>query len=155
MMQPFSLSLDVVWPPRVLPSARQSLSPRERQVVSLASLGHANKVIASELGLAVSTVSVYLVKAARKLGVRGRVAVITVYRSELDPDEALPSVLSRSEREIAVLMLQGASNSEIAASRMKSERTIANQVASIFRKLGVGSRSELAARYSARRHARS
>jgi DNA-binding CsgD family transcriptional regulator len=50
-----------------------ALSPREHQVVVLASLGHANKVIAGELGLSVSTVSVYLLKAGRKLGVRGRV----------------------------------------------------------------------------------
>jgi DNA-binding NarL/FixJ family response regulator len=41
------------------------------------------------------------------------------------------------------LVLEGKSNQEIAKSRRTAVRTVANQVASIFRKLGVGSRSEL------------
>ena len=43
-------------------------------------------------------------------------------------------------------VVAGRSNGEIAAARGRSVRTIANQVAAIFRKLGVGSRLELARR---------
>jgi DNA-binding NarL/FixJ family response regulator len=45
-------------------------------------------------------------------------------------------------------VLRGASNAQIAAARAKSARTIANQVASIFRKLGAHSRAELAVRFA-------
>jgi len=53
-------------------SGPEALSPRERQVVSLAGLGHSNKSIAYELGLAHSTVRVLLARAGTKLGTRTR-----------------------------------------------------------------------------------
>jgi DNA-binding NarL/FixJ family response regulator len=39
-------------------------------------------------------------------------------------------------------LIEGLSNSEIATARQTSVRTVANQVASILRKVGVRSRSE-------------
>jgi DNA-binding CsgD family transcriptional regulator len=57
---------------------------------------------------------------------------------------ALHESLSDAEREVAALALAGLSNSEIGRRRGTSGRTVANQMATIFRKLGVGSRSELA-----------
>lgn len=63
------------------------------------------------------------------------------------PTSILDKGLSRTEQEILVAILQGASNAEIAAKRCTSLRTIANQLASIYRKLAVSSRSELAALY--------
>jgi DNA-binding NarL/FixJ family response regulator len=42
-------------------------------------------------------------------------------------------------------MLEGRSNAEIARDRGTCARTVANQIASMFRKLGVQSRAELAA----------
>lgn len=51
--------------------------------------------------------------------------------------------LTAAEREVAAMIVDGMSNAEIARARGKSVRTIANQVASAFRKLGVGSRVEL------------
>jgi len=48
--------------------------------------------------------------------------------------------LTPSEREISRLVLEGRSNSDIAHQRGTSPRTIANQIAGIYRKLGVGSR---------------
>jgi DNA-binding CsgD family transcriptional regulator len=57
---------------------------------------------------------------------------------------ALHESLSDAEREVAVLALAGLSNSEIGRRRGTSGRTVANQMATIFRKLGVSSRTELA-----------
>jgi DNA-binding CsgD family transcriptional regulator len=55
------------------PSApRPRLSPREDQIVALASLGHSDKLIGYELGLTESAVAVHLHRARRKLGVRSR-----------------------------------------------------------------------------------
>jgi DNA-binding CsgD family transcriptional regulator len=55
-------------------------------------------------------------------------------------------VLSEAERHVAALIVGGSTNAHIARIRESSERTVANQVQSIFSKLGVRSRLELAAR---------
>jgi DNA-binding CsgD family transcriptional regulator len=54
-------------------------------------------------------------------------------------------LLTGAELEVAAALIEGASNQRIAGARGFSVRTVANQVASIFRKLGVRSRGELAA----------
>ena len=54
-----------------------------------------------------------------------------------------PASLTRSELAVLVLVRAGLSNGEVAARRGRSARTVANQVASIFAKLGVRSRLEL------------
>jgi DNA-binding NarL/FixJ family response regulator len=55
----------------------------------------------------------------------------------------LPASLSSAEAEICRMLLNGASNAEIARRRRRSERTIANQVASVLKKLGARSRADL------------
>ncbi len=65
---------------------------------------------------------------------------------ELPPDFARE--LSPAERHVARGLLAGLSNVEIGRLRGCSARTIANQVASLFTKLGVHSRAELAARFA-------
>lgn len=52
--------------------------------------------------------------------------------------------LTSAEREVAVLIAVGRSNQEIADSRGTTIRTVANQVASLLRKLGVPSRHHIA-----------
>jgi DNA-binding NarL/FixJ family response regulator len=58
----------------------------------------------------------------------------------------LPATLSAAEKEVLRLLLRGLSNQEIATERKTALRTVANQVASIFAKVRVRSRVELAAR---------
>lgn len=60
------------------------LSAREQQVTSLAALGHSNKLIAYELGLAHSTVRVLFTRAAAKLGARTRAEVIERVRGHVE-----------------------------------------------------------------------
>ncbi|MBI3205666.1 MAG: helix-turn-helix transcriptional regulator [Myxococcales bacterium] len=62
------------------------------------------------------------------------------------PRRALPSTLTPAEREVALLVRRGLSNAEIARARGVALRTVANQIACLFRKLGVSSRVELARR---------
>lgn len=59
---------------------------------------------------------------------------------------ALPATLTKSERAVAEAIVAGDTSAKIARDRGTSERTIANQIASIFRKVGVHSRGELIAR---------
>jgi len=53
--------------------------------------------------------------------------------------------LTDAERAVHLLLLAGKSTREIASARGSSERTVANQIAAVFRKFGVHSRGELAA----------
>lgn len=62
------------------------------------------------------------------------------------PGYRLPDTLTAAERAVVELLLEGRSNANIASARGTSVRTVANQVASIFRKVGVTSRAELMAR---------
>lgn len=56
------------------------------------------------------------------------------------------AALTNAERAVAKLVARGATNDEIARARKTSMRTVANQVASIMKKLGVSSRVAIAAR---------
>ncbi len=69
----------------------------------------------------------------------GKVLFVHPLPSRLDS-----SALSTAEREVAALILCGRDNASIASLRRTSPRTVANQVARIFSKLGVHSRAELA-----------
>jgi DNA-binding CsgD family transcriptional regulator len=60
----------------------------------------------------------------------------------------LPLRLTAAERQIAAALLSGLSNAAIGRLRGSSPRTVANQTASLYRKLGVHSRGELAARWA-------
>lgn len=66
----------------------------------------------------------------------------------VEPSDLFASTgLTKAEAEVAALAIEGKSNAEIAAARDTSVRTVANQMASILRKLGLGSRRELAVSY--------
>jgi DNA-binding CsgD family transcriptional regulator len=69
-------------------------------------------------------------------------AVLTIPRR----DPAGLDALTSAEREVCRLILAGLTNADIARARATSPNTTKNQIASIFRKLGVVSRAELAAR---------
>ena len=61
---------------------------------------------------------------------------------------APPTPLADAEKLIFEALMAGRSNRQIAEERGRALRTVTNQVAAIFQKLGVRSRSELIAKYS-------
>jgi DNA-binding CsgD family transcriptional regulator len=156
--------------------ARHALSQRERQILAQARAGHANKRIACELGVSQATVSGALRTAARKLGARSRLDLVRLLAGTLaDPGdvpppqglrvsalhwhgraclllsfpgrlERWPVGLTKAERAVAEMLVDGTSSAEIARLRGTSIRTVSNQIASIFRKASVVSRGELVAR---------
>jgi DNA-binding NarL/FixJ family response regulator len=65
-------------------------------------------------------------------------------------DLPAPPELTRAETEVVRAALRGRSNAEIAQTRGSAERTVANLLARAFRKLGIHSRAELAARLGRR-----
>jgi DNA-binding NarL/FixJ family response regulator len=70
------------------------------------------------------------------------------------PDKANPSEerLTQAETEVARAVVSGLSNREIAEQRGAAVRTVAVQLHSIYRKMGISSRTELAALIGGRLH---
>lgn len=148
-------------PPGVGDIRRLTLA--ERDIVRLAAGGLTNKEVGFSLGIRESTASTLLAAALAKLGIPsaielpmfwrhrdgvsfslGENADFAYYRASIGqlPDEA--SLTSSEDHALSSLM-RGMSNDAIARKRGTSLRTVANQVASIFRKLQVHSRRELVA----------
>lgn len=149
---------------------RRGLSPAERRVACYASWGHSQKLIAQELGLSEPAVSIHLVSALRKIGLRHRSELaalppgdglalpaprgLAAHTFEAGNHEFLvlsfdlativpPSGLTRSESDVVRAVAEGLSTAEIATRRGTSRRTVTNQLSSVFSKLGVSSRAEL------------
>lgn len=77
---------------------------------------------------------------------------IFVWEDAVDPAD--DPQLTKAEREVLRLVVQGASNAAIAKARGSSIRTVANQVAKLLKKLGAGSRFDLIRRYANRADAK-
>lgn len=129
------------------------LTPLERACAELVRRGQGNKQIAYALGLSLGTVGATLTATMRKLGLRSRVGLIALGNapSLSDVERVLGETATRAEIAVAALALAGMSNAQIAEQRGVSARTIANQLAKLFTRLGIGSRSQLAALVQAAR----
>ena len=77
-----SLASALVPETRARPSSIASLTPREREVLSLAALGLAAKQIAKQLGISVKTVERHKTKTFAKLGVPNQTAAVSLALSE-------------------------------------------------------------------------
>lgn len=145
----------------------RGLTPRERQVAEYVGLGCSSKEIAYTLGLSESAITNCTARVKDKLGMSSKAELVAFFAlsgfrrklaetsiaeerflvgsSPLINSSDLKN-LSETEREIVALLVAGSTNTDIAARRRASEHTVANQVQSIFRKLGVRSRAELVAK---------
>jgi len=151
-------------PPGCLDPRR--LTPREERTAMLAALGQSNKEIALELDITESTVASLLSSALGKLGLESRTLLPIFWRDLHGPAYAIDAMdarlvalseqidaegfawLTPAERAVAKGLLAGLSDKEIAHARSCSRRTIGRHSAAIYRKLGVGSRLELASKLS-------
>jgi DNA-binding CsgD family transcriptional regulator len=76
--------------------------------------------------------------------VAGKELLLFSHQERLPSPDRLAD-LTEAERDVARRALGGMSNARIARARGSSVRTVTNQLASVFRKLGVGSRAGLIA----------
>ena len=145
-------------------TASRPLCPLAVRALSLAMRGHANKVIAIELGASQPTVTRLLSRALRSLRVSGMREAIALAHTEpvwlLDAKRDVFSwclkrsswcddaALSAAERDVVQRIADGASRADIARARGTSLHTVHSQIASAFAKLGVGSKRELMQRAS-------
>lgn len=125
----------------------RTLSATEVEILKLASRGLAGKQISYALGLSDGTVSSALRSAALKLGCRSPAAVVQLAARLLRVDAAGATTAQLTEAEAGVLALvrEGLTNAQIARRRRSSPHTVANQVATLLRKLGLPSRRAAAA----------
>jgi DNA-binding CsgD family transcriptional regulator len=137
------------------------LTPRERVVVEYVVHGRTSSEIAYALGLGVASVEALTRQALRKLRGARRTDLAALFGAgppiahRLDerivaltaPARDRPhwDRLSEAESAVAAMAIDGASNDEIARVRRRSVRTIANQLARVYRVFGVRGRTELAA----------
>lgn len=144
----------------------RGLTARERQVAEYVGIGFGNKAIAYTLGITPTAVSNNIARVLCKLGLQRRVELAVFFAPGglrarlanilLGEEELLMGSyplagskhidkLTDAERVVLAHLTAGSTNQDIARRRNTSSRTVANQVQSIFRKLDVRSRSELAA----------
>ena len=130
------------------------LSGSEARVGQLLGLGYSQKEIAFALGVSPSSVCRRVQSGARKLRLESRTELAAAFaaaapRITATDRQLLLETLSPAELAVANLATLGQSDAEIARRRGASERTVENQLQSAYRKLGVHSCTELAARLSA------
>ena len=142
----------------------RQLTRRELEVAERVARGDSNAEVGYALGLATSTVSTQLSRALTKLGLNRREELVALAAPAsttplslagepyvVRAAEALGASwesegLTESERAVALLAAAGRTDREIASLRATSPRTVANQLRSVFTKLKLGSRAELAAK---------
>jgi DNA-binding NarL/FixJ family response regulator len=142
----------------------RALTSTERAMLKYLALGATNEDIMYALGLRKGTVSSAVSQILKKLRMRRRVELavfadpsrmvrrdlvleedeVGVLEVEARPRGAATASLSRAELEVAAYVIRGFPNERIARERQVSTRTIANQLRSIFEKVGVDNRSQLA-----------
>lgn len=158
------------------PGSGRKLTSRRVQILERILLGEAQKAVALSLGIAPSTVTLSSAECLSAMGLEcstSRIPMLltlaahahaygaqhivgratTLFRhgtglllvSTPRPDEILDA-LTPAEREVARLLTESRPHLEIAGLRGTSARTIANQLAAAFHKLGVSGRSELLSR---------
>jgi DNA-binding CsgD family transcriptional regulator len=155
------------------PTSGSLLNPTETTMLHRVLGGEAQKSVASDLGIACSTASKFHGKAIDKLHLTRRPIALPVVMAAQAwvarepgppvsrlvtlesggieyvlvtvprPSAAREERITPAEREIAELLVDGQTKSEIAALRATSTHTIACQLRAIFRKLRAGGRCEL------------
>jgi DNA-binding CsgD family transcriptional regulator len=167
--QHYRVALEEVRPGCRLPPP----SPVDIETLERTLLGEAQKVIAIETGCSASTIASRTARCLKALGLActtsavpaSLIMLLRAAKYELKtrysvtelvgagrtvlsvsmqrPEATFGGRLSTAERDVALLVADGCSHRDIARSRCASLRTVANQIASAYRKLGVSGRFEL------------
>jgi DNA-binding CsgD family transcriptional regulator len=135
-----------------------NLCPMELLTLTLTLRGHSLKQVALELDVSNALACRIRRDALNKVGAENvcqfvigcASGVFTGFERPTLGSEGIALDMTRAEHEVARQVVLGLSNATIAARRGTAQRTVANQLASLYRKLKVQSRLELALVLSAR-----
>jgi DNA-binding NarL/FixJ family response regulator len=158
------------------PPATPPLAGRRLEIIESILAGASQNQVAIEMAVAASTVALHARLALESLGVPGRPSRVhpllmlaaTVSRQRISaagslsfmrvgerelrvigiprPDRCLVDILPTAEREVVGYLFEGCCYAEIAQRRRTAQRTIANQIAAVFKRLRVSGRAELVQR---------
>ncbi|MBX3190890.1 MAG: helix-turn-helix transcriptional regulator [Labilithrix sp.] len=142
----------------------RALTASEQSVLRYVALGATNKEASYALGLSEKTVSGCVTQIMKKLRFRTRVDLavmldapravsldlsfaedrLEVISVDVGAGKAIAERLTVAEHEVAEYVARGVSNARIAAARGVATSTVAKQLQTIYDKLGVSNRSQLA-----------
>lgn len=119
-----------------------ALTPREQAILILTARGLSNKLVGHLLGSTAASVSKGLGSTSAKLGLTDSRTLVRLAREFRADGRSLASVgdLTPAEWSVADLYSRGMTHAEIARLRGSEEQTVANQLATIVRKIGGGNR---------------
>ena len=134
--------------------ALDRFTARLRAVAKLLADGHPQKLVAYELGIPEGSVYRLVAQLKRELSARSTVELVARLRAMREAragdargERVALESLTVGERFAVESALAGLSAKEIADARAGSARTAENLLATAYKKLGVSSRKELAARF--------
>jgi DNA-binding NarL/FixJ family response regulator len=133
------------------------LTPRERDIVELLLLGCDNTEISKNLNIAPRTVKAHFSRLYLRFGIVDgikRVKLCNLLASETFMRTERDKSVDANERkqQVIELVAQGLNNRQMALVMGTSEHVIKNHLRSIYDKLGLWNRLELALWYEAHRH---
>lgn len=120
---------------------------RDQQVLNLLAQGYSNKEIGCELNISFRTVKQHLRTLFLRAGIldgRKRVKLVRYVHKAESAVITFGAGLNPKESQISILVWEGLSNREIGKIVGTSEQMIKNHLRSVFDKLGVWTRLELA-----------
>lgn len=121
-----------------------SLSLHQQLIARMAAQGMRNKEIAANLFLSEKTVESHIGSILNALGSPTRVGIGNAVPREAHVNTATGGLTGR-QLDVARLVAQGITNSQIAATLQISDKTVEKHIAGIFERLGVRSRTAIAA----------
>jgi DNA-binding NarL/FixJ family response regulator len=123
----------------------EALTDRQRLVAVLAAQGLRNREIGDRLFVSERTVEGHIATVLDALGAPSRVGIVRHLPESVSPAPSLVIGLTPRQRDVARLVAAGRSNAEIAGALAISEKTVEKHVSDLFRRLGVQSRTAVAA----------
>jgi DNA-binding NarL/FixJ family response regulator/transposase len=132
---------------RLIGEPQEPMSPREREVAELLLVGASDVRISATLGVSRRTVQSHVRRVLKALDLPSRTAVPRALRD--DQDRGAPSQqLTPRQYQVAELVSRGYTNHGAARALHVSIKTIEKHLGDVYRRLGIDSRSALAARWS-------
>lgn len=123
----------------------ESLTERQQRVALLAAQGLRNREIGQQLFVSERTVEGHIAAVLDALGAPTRVGIARHVPSEAAVPVLGAADLTPRQRDVAGLVAEGCSNAEIAARLGISEKTVEKHLTDLFARLGVQSRTAVAA----------
>jgi DNA-binding CsgD family transcriptional regulator len=132
---------------RLIGEPQAPMTPREREVAELLLAGGSNARIAAMLGVSPRTVQSHVRGVLKALDLPSRAAVPRVLRADRELDSGTQRLTPR-QRQVADLISRGYTNDGAARTLDVSIKTIEKHLGDIYRRLGINSRTALAAQWS-------